>query len=188
MRFNTLVLSALLTAGSLIIGQQLAAGKTSTEELSTGLHAAPQQIAQAALGAVEGRRVYASDEMPEMRICAQLVSNLYLISCIDSTQSPTASAFPFRMSLAPGDYYMFSYEEKYEEFFYHAPSMYATIDSHPIVVRVRSGQTTAGVRLSNPSTCFTYPQYCITPPVRTRPRKRLGKPENSLLRSESRFP
>ena len=165
MRFNTFVLSALLTASSLVVGQQ-ATAKTLQEELSTEVNAVPQ-LAQAAPGTVEGRRVYGSDEMPEMRICAQLVSNLHLISCIDSTQPPTASAFPFRMRLAPGDYYMFSYEERYEEFFYHAPSMYAGIDSHPIVVRVRSGQTTTGVRLSNPSTCSIYPQYCIRPPARS---------------------
>ncbi|EDX82922.1 hypothetical protein S7335_519 [Synechococcus sp. PCC 7335] len=165
MRFYTSVLSALLAASGLISSQSLATASGLREESADATSYTPQLIAQVEPGIVEGRRVFGSEVIDAMRVCAQLVSNLHLMTCIDQPAIWDGSIASFRMSLAPGDYYFFSYlEEDDGYFFYYAPSMFGSANSRPIVVKVRSGQTTSGIIVSNGSTCSNYPQFCIAPP------------------------
>lgn len=123
-------------------------------------------IAQAAQGTVEGTIQYPSDILPAMQVCAQSTSNAYLMSCLNTEEFQSS----FSLSLPPGEYYFFAYEEDaYGDgrgaFLFHSVGGYRAGGSNaPAPVRVSTGLTSTGVVTNNPWTCTEYSQYCVTPP------------------------
>lgn len=131
--------------------------------------ASTEVIAQENQGVAEGVVGYPSDYKPESLVCAQSVSNLYLMSCVES---PISEGMPsFSMTLDPGEYFFFSYVDEMTHggtrgtFTFHTPSSTQSGNSHrPQPVSVGSGQTVNGLSVSDSATCREYSQYCIAPP------------------------
>lgn len=169
MKLYTAVVTTLLSASGFLISQSAASARAFVEKPAIHAGEAVQQIAQTPEGVVEGIVGFPSEVKPASLLCAQSVVNLYSMRCINSPASDSGSRVPFSISLAPGDYYLFSYLRDYgvETFIYH--SMDGPVyggDSSPKFVRVRSGQRVSGIAVNDPSTCADFPGYfCITPPA-----------------------
>ena len=128
-------------------------------------------------GFIEGRLTYPSEYIPPFRVCAQLITNYYLMNCIDTTENQNS----FRLAVDPGPYFVFSYRENsfkdpdtdkyFDAFFYYASGNNQA--GLPIIVQVTAGRTVTGISLENYAICNprfgTPPSYCIAPPKTNSP-------------------
>lgn len=182
MRFYTFSLSVLLAACGVIASQRGATARNFIENVDTKTTALQQQIAQAQEGLVEGFVTYPSEVTPAMSVCAQSLSNLYLMSCIETPNDWQGQPVSFKMSLAPGDYYFFAYELNEPEaslrYYSNSPSVYRG-NGQPNVVSVRSGRTVSDVYPGHYRTCDNYPDICITPPGFGADGATASEPSNS---------
>jgi hypothetical protein len=121
-------------------------------------------------GTVEGTLSYPAEAIPALTICAQSTQNHYLLSCIEST----AEQRTFRMTIRPGEYYIFSYragtnqagatDNAQDTFLYHTRS---ETSNDPLPVRVLAGKTLRDISPNNARVCGNRtpkPAYCVEPP------------------------
>ncbi len=121
-------------------------------------------------GTLEGTLSYPSDQLPALTVCAQSTQNYYLLSCIEAE----ANQRTFRMTIRPGEYYIFSYRagalrdgttgNVRDAFLYHTRS---ETSNDPLPVRVVAGKTVSNISPQNSRVCGTRtpdPAYCVKPP------------------------
>ena len=167
MRVRIFAASALLALCGAILNHDQANAKSypSEAELSNGT---PQYIAQTEEGFVEGYISTPSDVTSGRQVCAQSVSNFYSMSCIYASGSMQGGNPPFKMSLPPGDYFIFGYEPTDDGAIWRYHSIHPNIyrgNGQPAIVRVQSGKTVSGVHPGHFRTCNNFPQVCIVPPA-----------------------
>lgn len=120
-------------------------------------------------GTIEGTLFYPSEPMPALTVCAQSTQNYYLLSCIESA----AEQQTFRMTIRPGEYYIFSYRaavlqagrtgNMQDAFIYYTRS---ETSNDPLPVRVVAGRTLSNISPKNARVCGTRtpePAYCVKP-------------------------
>lgn len=117
------------------------------------------------LGIIQGRLSYPSDFVPPMRVCAQSVSNYYLMNCINTEARDRSSFQNFKLTVSPGEYFVFAYasrEDSGTPFDYQA---YHANSNQPISVKVSAGKVITNIQVNQWQLCRRNPRpsYCITP-------------------------
>jgi len=117
------------------------------------------------LGIIQGRLSYPSDFVPPMRVCAQSVSNYYLMNCINTEARDRSSFQNFKLTVSPGEYFIFAYassEDSGTPFDYQA---YHANSNQPISVKVSAGKVITNIQVNQWQLCRRNPRpsYCIAP-------------------------
>ncbi len=117
------------------------------------------------VGVIQGRLSYPSDFVPPMRVCAQSVSNYYLMNCINTEARDRSSFQNFKLTVSPGEYFIFAYasrEDSGTPFDYQA---YYANSNQPIPLRVLAGKVITNIQVNQWQLCRRNPcpSYCIAP-------------------------
>ncbi len=117
------------------------------------------------VGVIQGRLSYPSDFVPPMRVCAQSVSNYYLMNCINTEARDRSSFQNFKLTVSPGKYLVFAYasrEDSGASFDYQA---YHASSNQPIPIQVSAGKVITNIQVNQWQLCRRNPRpsYCIAP-------------------------
>lgn len=113
-------------------------------------------------GTVTGQLSFPSDYLPEMTVCAQSMSNYYLLNCVKTAEGQST----FELSVRPGEYFIFSYSnpEGVPTTHYYTGS---NESDRPLPVRVAAGRRITNINLENYGLCGhwvnTEPAFCVRP-------------------------